>query len=267
MSLLDKYKAPIVFVITFVLLTLVLNIYEQQENSVNYALEWIINKYIIIQVSLHVVAFLIVILIYIKAKKTVESYMQLFRDNQQTGYKSELHPNTREFEDIETADEQMIILEERSDRLLRIASLIVNIFYILTLVFFFTLNGASIMPDVFLFALFFLMSLGWGWLKQACYNLMMIKEPKFVALNYANNFEEPIFQHLDEAKMLVLYQASYKAYKVAQKFNIIVLVGLSLSMKYFKLGIFPVIIVGIIWVFQTVTYNIEVLRLSKKTSS
>ncbi len=266
MKLLKKYKYLILFVTYFAIFFYGPHIYLQQKDAIQPSIDWLFKHSLAIFAFINMMVFLLVLIVYLKAKNSVERYIRLFQDNLQTGFKSELHPKEVNLDNIDSADEQMTLLEEKSERLLNIASTTTQVFSVLTLVFYLALFRISTTPILTTIIFLVILSTSWAWLAKACDNLKLAKEPRLNDVRHTSDYVAFIFEQLDEAKKLAIYKASHRSYKMSQKFFPLLLITLSVGMNQLNFGILPVLIVGTIWIFQTVTYNIEVFKHSKKAT-
>lgn len=69
-----------------------------------------------------------------------------------------------------------------------------------------------------------------------------------------SNFEEQWIESCDEAEKLIIYKAAYKSYTMMKGVLLFSMVVMLLSKPIFKTGNIPIILIGILWLTQTLSY-------------
>ncbi|MDD3220487.1 MAG: DUF3169 family protein [Lachnospiraceae bacterium] len=74
------------------------------------------------------------------------------------------------------------------------------------------------------------------------------------------NFQKKWIESCDEQELQQVYRAAYKAYSSTTILYTILLVVLLLGELFFNIGITPILVLGIIWLTQTIIYQRESLK-------
>lgn len=81
------------------------------------------------------------------------------------------------------------------------------------------------------------------------------------------NFQKSWFNSCDEAERHIMYEGAFKSFKFMGNVYAFILIVLSCIGMFFKIGILPIIIVGILYLMQVISYTINVQRLENKHNS
>ncbi len=80
-------------------------------------------------------------------------------------------------------------------------------------------------------------------------------------------FQKSWFNSCDEAERLMIFEGSYNTFKfMSGVYNATILVLTCVGM-FFKIGIFPIILVGILYLMQVISYAINVQKLENKRNN
>lgn len=101
-------------------------------------------------------------------------------------------------------------------------------------------------------------------LQQKCVDLLRQINPEKHGSVYDTKFDEVWFASCDEAERYQIGLASYKAYKVTNKFCPFLWLGLFLGDMVFDYGALPGIVVLVIWGVLQMSYMLECKRLAQR---
>lgn len=75
------------------------------------------------------------------------------------------------------------------------------------------------------------------------------------------NFRKTWVESCDEQERQKIYKAAYKAFTAGNVLYIILFIVLVIGQVVFHLGIAPMLVLGIIWLIQTVVYQLEAMKM------
>ena len=174
-------------------------------------------------------------------------------------------------EDEEKLDE----VYQTTDQTLSISLVIVEIGMVFSFLFFgvfmsfllrYLEEGSFILPAVVI--LFFLAGMFTNLkLQQLAVDLVKQMNPKMRGSVYDLNFNKKWTDSCDEAEMMTVYKASYRAFKSGNIACTVLWVLTCLGDMLFHFGPVPVICVSLIWLIMQGSYCIESVRLEKGGSN
>lgn len=123
----------------------------------------------------------------------------------------------------------------------------------------FLLSGEIISYIITLICHLFLVLGGLSITKKAV-NLIKEMNPGKRGSVYDMKFKEKWYQSCDEAERMQIGVAAYKAYFATSYCCLFLIVILTFLCMVFELGMLPVFCVGIVWMTQTITYQIAVFK-------
>lgn len=210
---------------------------------------WMMHYSVWVQLPIALIFIAVSAAYYFKGRRTVNT-MEQFR-NQET-----------DLEDA--AEEQMNVLEERFSNEVYISSGIVGVLFPLN--FFFLAIGINHESNLMVLTLltFMVSSICCSTLEIASIELIKKSAPRFEADPTSLKFQSQWIEKMDEAERLVMYKAAFKTFTTSKYMLLGALIIALMSKFTFDTGTFPIVIVVILWIHQTVTYTAEVMKLSKK---
>lgn len=114
------------------------------------------------------------------------------------------------------------------------------------------------------FIVFVLADFGLAKVQQLYVDFVKIMHPEKQGSVYDPKFNEKWEESCDELEKLIIYKASYKAYKTNAYACCIALVAMILLSLFFSFGPLPAMAVGAIWMATTVSYSLEAMKLEKE---
>ncbi|MDE6025701.1 MAG: DUF3169 family protein [Lachnospiraceae bacterium] len=94
-------------------------------------------------------------------------------------------------------------------------------------------------------------------------NLVKVMNPEKNGSIFDVNFNKKWEESCDEAQKLLLYQASYKAFRVSNMMCCCLWVVCIMTDFAFHTGLFPIAVVLLIWLVQVLAYSKEATRLER----
>ena len=114
------------------------------------------------------------------------------------------------------------------------------------------------------FIIFVITNFGLAKMQQIYVDFVKIMYPEKQGSVYDPKFNEKWEESCDELEKLIIYKASYKAYKTNTFACCIAMVAMILLSLFFSFGPLPAMVVGAIWMATTVSYSLEAMKLEKE---
>ncbi len=135
----------------------------------------------------------------------------------------------------------------------------------------FMLFGVSVDPvnplRFWSIGLFVLVILASTFMDVAVVNMVKRRDPMKKGDPGDMGFEKDWLESCDEAEKLMVYKAAYKAFNTTKYVLLSGLLLTFLSKLAFNTGNFPIIVVGIIWIIQTLSFTTYSMELQKNKLS
>jgi hypothetical protein len=90
------------------------------------------------------------------------------------------------------------------------------------------------------------------------------KDPKHIGDPASLEFSKQWIETCDEVERIIIYKSAYRSFEMTKYLLYGLMCLTMLTQLTLDTGIYPVIIVGGIWIFNSVTYNMTAMKLSKK---
>ena len=103
-------------------------------------------------------------------------------------------------------------------------------------------------------------------LQQLATDLVKRMNPKMRGSVYDVNFNKKWEASCDEAEMMAIYKASYKAFRTANLTCVVLWVMVCLGDMFFHYGSMPVVAVSVIWLIMLSSYYMESFRQEHRSS-
>ena len=103
-------------------------------------------------------------------------------------------------------------------------------------------------------------------LQQLATDLVKRMNPKMRGSVYDVNFNKKWEASCDEAEMMAIYKASYKAFRTANLTCVVLWVVVCLGDMFFHYGSMPVVAVSVIWLIMLSSYYMESFRQEHRSS-
>ena len=78
------------------------------------------------------------------------------------------------------------------------------------------------------------------------------------------HFQKKWIESCDELERMQIYESSYHSFQAMQKCFPLAMGILMFAEIYFNMGIFPIVVLGTLWLIQTVTYRTHAMKLSRR---
>lgn len=184
------------------------------------------------------------------------------------------------WDDKENVDDNWEIIEGKLSKALVINSLNFIVTYILYACLVYNLgNNLKVLFDIFhsgkaspmllFIPIFMLCTIGMFVfiflnmaLQKKIIDLEKIMNPEKKGSIYDFKFKKKWYESCDEAERKQIGIASYKAFEIVNKTCIGMFVAITLIGMVVKITIVPILVVGILWFVQTISFGIESMRIS-----
>lgn len=100
--------------------------------------------------------------------------------------------------------------------------------------------------------------------QQKIVNLTKVICPEKKGSIYDKDFQKKWLESCDEAEKAIVYESSYSAYKAVIKACMTLWIISVLGIMFFESGIYPTIVITVIWMCANVTYCVKSMRMEKK---
>ena len=78
------------------------------------------------------------------------------------------------------------------------------------------------------------------------------------------HFQKKWIESCDELEKMQIYESCYHSFQTMQKCFPIAMGIFMFAEIYFNMGVFPIVILGILWLIQTITYKNYAMKLSRR---
>ncbi len=182
---------------------------------------------------------------------------------------------TEEMASAEAEDEELLDQAfEKADRSISMSLVVTNIGNIAGFLFFgiFMCNLTRMLDaDIFILPILALLAFMAGMfttlkLQQLETDLVKRMNPKMRGSVYDVNFNKKWEACCDEAEMMAIYKASYKAFRTANLTCVVLWVAVCLGDMFFHYGSMPVVTVSVIWLIMLSSYYMESFRQEHRSS-
>lgn len=100
--------------------------------------------------------------------------------------------------------------------------------------------------------------------QQKIINLVKVICPEKKGSIFDSKFQREWIASCDEAEKLIIYESSYTSFKIVSKACIVLWIISILGIMFMDSGIYPTIVITVIWLCSTVSYCLKSMQLEKK---
>ena len=124
-------------------------------------------------------------------------------------------------------------------------------------------NDSDFIPALILLAGFIVMLALTTFLQQKAVDLVRKINPEKQGSIYDSKFKDKWLASCDENEIRQIGQSSYKSYVATTLTCIILMLVTFIAKDILEFGLYPFVIIAIIWLVSTVTYIVEAIRINK----
>lgn len=164
----------------------------------------------------------------------------------------------------EKDDDELEILERSFDQSLYVTLTLVTSYFAINMMILsveIVNESSKIIGVVGLFIISMILA---SYLEIKSIRMIQEKDPKHVGDPASLDFSKQWIETCDEVERIIIYKSAYKSYEMTKYLLYGLICMTMLTQLTLDTGIYPVIIVGCIWIFNSVTYNMTAMKLSKK---
>lgn len=164
----------------------------------------------------------------------------------------------------EKNDDDLEVLEQSFDQSIYVTLTLATSFFAINMMILSVEMVNQSAKIIGVLVLFFISMTFASYLEIKSIRMIQQKDPKHIADPAAMDFSKQWIETCDEVERIIIYKSAYRSFEMTKYLLYGLMCLTMLTQLTLDTGIYPVIIVGCIWIFSSITYNMTAMKLSKK---